>query len=467
MNVERGHFLPDSRFPIPDSRFPIPDSRFPIPDSRFPIPDSRFRAGHRAGNPGPRLRLTPGSVSGTKPRHRRNLGTPEPWNLETSEPETSEPETSELGTSEPRNLGTSEPRNLGTWNPVRPLKYAKANLLIDFSVIIPVRNGARTLGACLDGLSRQTVDTTRFEVIVVDDGSSDDTAAIARRFPVRLVQIDGRGASAARNRGLRESSGGRILFLDADCVPGPGWIEQMALPLAVRHRQTGSDDSDCQGTVGRFVSGQGNWVARMIQIELDRRYERMERFPDTDFVNTATCAFRKDALPEDPFDEGFGKLEDLELSFRLASEGIRMRYVSDAVVEHRHPESLSHHLKRRFLYGRFAPRLYRRYSGKALSDSSTPPSRRLQLVALGLAPLGLLLKWWVGVILLLLSLSFSRVTLIEAFRRSVWLGLRSPIFILGGNLAFLAGFAAGLSIPNGRRLVNREDPDHSKTTAVK
>ena len=354
--------------------------------------------------------------------------------------------------------------------------------MIEYSVIIPVRDGAETLSACLDGLTRQTIDSGRFEVIVVDDGSSDMSPEIVRRSPYRLVQIEGRGASAARNRGLRESSGERILFLDADCVPRPDWIERMALPLAARPQEAahtvrdkeedlaGSQackGSNCQGTVGRFVSGQGNWVARMIQIELDRRYERMERFPDTDFVNTATCAFLKDSLPEDPFDEGFGKLEDLELSFRLASEGIRMRYVPDAVVEHRHPESLSHHLARRFLYGRFAPRLYRRYSGKALSDSSTPPSRRLQLVALGLVPVGLLLKWWAGAILLLLSLACSRVTVIEAFRRSAWLGLRSPFFILGGNLAFLAGFATGLTVPNRRRLLNREDPDLRKRTAVK
>jgi glycosyltransferase involved in cell wall biosynthesis len=314
----------------------------------------------------------------------------------------------------------------------------------EFSVIIPVRNGAVTLGACLDGLSRQTVDTARFEVIVVDDGSTDGTAAIAGRFPVRLVQIEGRGAAAARNRGLRESTGDRILFLDADCIPSPDWLAQMTDPLA---SGTAPGEGACLGTVGRFVSGQQNWIARMIQIELDRRYERMDRFRETDFVNTATCAFLREALPEDPFDEEFGKLEDLELSFRLASEGLRMRYVPDAVVEHHHPESLAHHLRRRFLYGRFAPRLYRRYSGKALSDSSTPPSRRFQLVALGLAPVGLLVKWWLGVALTVVSLAFSHATLREAFRRSAPLGFRAPIFILGGNLAFLTGFVTGAMLP--------------------
>jgi len=319
----------------------------------------------------------------------------------------------------------------------------------EFSVIIPVRNGGATLGACLDGLFRQTVERTRFEVIVVDDGSTDDTAVLAGRFPVRLVQINGRGAAAARNRGLKESSGDRVLFLDADCVPFPDWLARMTGPLETG---TASGENACLGTVGRFVSGQQNWIARMIQIELDRRYERMDRFRETDFVNTATCAFVRKALPDDPFDEEFGKLEDLELSFRLASEGIRMRYVPGAVVEHNHPESLGHHLRRRFLYGRFAPRLYRRYSGKALSDSSTPPSRRFQLVALGLAPVGLLVKWWLGVALAGVSLAFSHATLLEAFRRSWVLGVSAPLFILGGNLAFFAGFVIGAVLP-GRRIV--------------
>ncbi|MFZ0429316.1 MAG: glycosyltransferase [Acidobacteriota bacterium] len=306
----------------------------------------------------------------------------------------------------------------------------------EFSVIIPVRDEAATLGACLEALEHQTVARSRFEIVVVDDGSTDGSVRVARDArPDRLIRLSGEGAAAARNRGFEAATAPVLLFLDADCVPDADWIERMLAPLA---------EPEIGGSVGRFVSNQTGWVSRMIQLELDLRYARMDRFRDIDFVNTATCAFRRDVLPRPPFDETFGKLEDLELSFRLAGQGVRMRYVADAVVHHRHPHSLLSYVRRRFQYGRYSALLYRRYSSKIVADSSTPPTRRLQLVFLGLAAPALLLKWWAGLLLLALSLLCSASTVSAALGRSVGLALASPLFVLSGNVAFVSGSLWGL-----------------------
>src|SRR5258707_10281865 len=91
------------------------------------------------------------------------------------------------------------------------------------SVVIPTYNRCASLRRLLDALARQTLSADRFEVIVVDDGSSDGTRELLRtlKTPYALVSIEqpNQGPGAARNRGVRAASGDLILFLDDDVVP--------------------------------------------------------------------------------------------------------------------------------------------------------------------------------------------------------------------------------------------------------
>jgi glycosyltransferase involved in cell wall biosynthesis len=95
------------------------------------------------------------------------------------------------------------------------------------SVIVPARDAAATLGATLRALRAQDLDAP-YEVLVVDDGSRDATAAVARAAgpPVRLVPMDGpsTGAGSVRNRGAAAARGRVLAFTDADCLPTRGWL---------------------------------------------------------------------------------------------------------------------------------------------------------------------------------------------------------------------------------------------------
>ncbi len=166
-----------------------------------------------------------------------------------------------------------------------------------YSVIIPAYNASRTLGDSLAALEAQTVLREQYEVIVVDDGSTDDTGAVAASFPVHLIQQANRGPAAARNRGAREARGAVLVFTDADCVPCKDWLAEMVQPLA---------DAGTVAVKGAYRTRQRSWVARFAQIEFEERYDLLQRSTRIDMVDTYAAAYRKDVfLKLGGFDEAF------------------------------------------------------------------------------------------------------------------------------------------------------------------
>jgi len=99
------------------------------------------------------------------------------------------------------------------------------------SVIIPAYNEESTIESCLKSLLNQTIEKDTYELIVVDDGSTDSTPEIIKRYPVKLFRQENSGPATARNLGAKNSSGEIILFTDADCIADPNWIEEMISPF--------------------------------------------------------------------------------------------------------------------------------------------------------------------------------------------------------------------------------------------
>src|SRR4051794_21426577 len=109
---------------------------------------------------------------------------------------------------------------------------------IRYSVIVPAYNAEATLGACLRALLDQTLAPAAYEVIVVDDGSTDTTARVAARFPVSVLRQAHAGPAAARNQGARAARGEILAFTDADCEPVPAWLGRIVEPIE-RHADIG------------------------------------------------------------------------------------------------------------------------------------------------------------------------------------------------------------------------------------
>ena len=134
--------------------------------------------------------------------------------------------------------------------PSSPVQRARDPLV---SVIVPCYNGAAFLEEALRSALAQSY--PEVEVVVVDDGSTDSSGEIARRFPVRYIRQENRGLSEARNSGIRESKGSYLVFLDADDRLKPRAIETGLNALALR--------PDCALTVGDhvFIAADSSYLA--------------------------------------------------------------------------------------------------------------------------------------------------------------------------------------------------------------
>jgi cellulose synthase/poly-beta-1,6-N-acetylglucosamine synthase-like glycosyltransferase len=314
---------------------------------------------------------------------------------------------------------------------------------MEVSVVVPARNAGQTIGECLDSLLTQSEPRERYEVIVVDDGSTDGTRQVVQGYEVTLLDQPHEGPAAARNRGVAASSGEVVLFTDADCVPAPDWIDEMARPF---------QDQDVVGVKGAYRTRQRGVMPRFVQCEYEERYERMAKVKQIDFIDTYSAGYRRQIfLTEGGFDTDYpdASVEDQELSFRLAERGYKMVFNPRAIVYHRHPETLRAYFGRKFNIGYWKVRVLRRHPGKALRDSHTPQTLKAQLglvlvlfVVLLLVPLRWAI-WWAAVLITLLFLLSALPFTVRALRKDLLIGLLSPCFL------FLRAVALGLGMIKG------------------
>lgn len=324
------------------------------------------------------------------------------------------------------------------------------------SVIVPVYNGALTIERCLDALARQQTAPDAYEVIVVDDGSQDETCAVVdawcRRHPshhARVVRQENAGPAAARNHGAQVAHADLLLFTDADCAPAPHWIDALTAPFA---------DPQVIGAKGTYTSAQQAAVPRFVQAEYEDRYDRMRDMPQIDFIDTYSAAYRRAIFCENGgFDPIFttASVEDQELSFRLAQKGYRLVFAPAAQVEHIHDENLREYFRRKYYIGYWKALLIRWHPERMVQDSHTPQVLKLQIVllaaTLGLLPLAMLGIWlpllrWLMVPLVGLIIAFlvsGGPFLAKLAQRSPALALAGPGILYTRALALGAGYVAG------------------------
>ncbi len=219
------------------------------------------------------------------------------------------------------------------------------------SVVVPAWNAEGVLGGLLGALAAQTAD---HELVVVDTGSTDRTAALAEEAGAQVVTAPRRNRSLARNLGVAAARAELIAFTDADCVPVPGWVEAIGTCLAS----------------APLVSGPVH-IETGPQPNMAERFDRMWRYPQERYAEagvgtSANLGIRRDAFDAaGGYDPRFHHGEDTDLCLRAADAGFRLAWCPAAEVAHPAATGLRQVARRGFEHGASARRLARAYPGRA------------------------------------------------------------------------------------------------------
>ena len=253
------------------------------------------------------------------------------------------------------------------------------------SFVIPVRNGAADLPRCLSSIAANHGPADGVEIVVVDNGSSDDSADIARRAGARVIERPDLRVGACRNAGAAASSGDILAFIDADNEIGPRWLHACA--SAFQERGTGVAGHPYRAPMD------GTWVQRMYDTLRARTADRR----DVEWLGAGNLAIRRAVFEQvGGFDERLEACEDVQLCHSVRRAGYRV--VSEPAmdsVHHGDPQTLTDLFFGELWRGRDNLRV----SLRGPLSIRTVPGALLPLVALGcfaLLAIGLLAWPWLA-----------------------------------------------------------------------
>jgi glycosyltransferase involved in cell wall biosynthesis len=250
------------------------------------------------------------------------------------------------------------------------------------SIVIPMYNGSATIRRCLDALfaSSRRPD----QVIIVDDGSTDNSLAIVREYPVQIVAMpDGpRGAAIARNWGAEHATGDVLIFIDADAA-----VHRDTLALIERYLTRQPDIDALFGSYDDEPAGQ-SYISRYKNLLHHYVHQNSKR--EASSFWTGCGAMRASVFAvSGGFNPAYAMIEDIELGVRLRRQGYRIWLCHDVQVTHLKEWTFAS-LLRTDIWGRAVPwtRLIL-HSGKLPSDLNLNAANRVSAIAGWCAVLGL------------------------------------------------------------------------------
>lgn len=208
------------------------------------------------------------------------------------------------------------------------------------SIIIRTLNEEKHLDELLSAIETQVSKDLRYEVIIVDSGSTDETLSIAKAHGAKIVHIsrDEFSFGRALNIGCEEAKGELLIMISGHCVPTDShWLVNLCLPLVQQHAEY---------SYGKQIGGPASNYSEC-QI-FSKYYPEISKVPQEGyFCNNANAALTRDAWEKYRFDEELTGLEDMALAQKIVNDGGYIAYTANSCVYHYHDESWKQ-VKRRF-----------------------------------------------------------------------------------------------------------------------
>ena len=224
------------------------------------------------------------------------------------------------------------------------IPFADKNDMPHISVIVCTYNGSATIKKCLEGISK--IDYPNYEVIVVNDGSTDHTADIVKTFDVKLISTKNQGLSSARNTGMYNASGEIIAYIDDDAWPDPHWLQYIAYAYS-------TTDHACIGgpNISPYESG---FISTCVANAPGGPVHVLETDEIAEHVPGCNMTFRKDALIKiggfDPVFRCAG--DDVDTCWRIQQSGRTIGFHPSALVWHQRRNSLKAYWRQQKGYGK-------------------------------------------------------------------------------------------------------------------
>ncbi|NTV30892.1 glycosyltransferase family 2 protein [candidate division WWE3 bacterium] len=240
------------------------------------------------------------------------------------------------------------------------------------TIVITAYNNEHTIRQSLESFLNQTAISQIQEIIVVSDGSTDNTEMIVEEirkgYPiVRLIRQGNLGVAAARNQGMREANSPILLYSQADIFAQPTLIEQHMLfhdaHQDIHDAAVGFTTWSKQLTITPFMEWLEDGGPQFNYHHLtDNQITTFETFYTTN-ISLKTEFLRQNSGFDESFKIGNGitAYEDTELGYRLSQQGMKLTYLANAICYHHHPKNVSAVLKRRYYEGWMAHKLHKKH----------------------------------------------------------------------------------------------------------
>jgi len=241
---------------------------------------------------------------------------------------------------------------------------------IKASVVVIVYNAQKTLKSCLDSLMALDFPKNQYEILVVDNHSTDGTKNIILQYPVTYLFEPNRGRGWARNKGVKAARGEFVAFTDADCIATSDWLKNLL---------EGFKDSEevaiCGGKIIAFRQQTAfeKYVEQKGILDQEKGIKG-DNPQDLPRAVTANAAFRRSIFEKAGyFDEELITSEDTEISWRISLLGYEIKYVPQATIYHQHTKTLADFCRHHFDFGRAAVVINQKY-GKMYFGVGGPSS---------------------------------------------------------------------------------------------
>ncbi len=221
------------------------------------------------------------------------------------------------------------------------------NSLPTVSVVVPAFNGEASIAACVRSLLAMEYPAGLFEIVVVDNASTDGTARILSSFAeqVKLLHEKKRGPAAARNQGVRHASGEVIAFTDSDCTVEKSWL---------RHLVAAITTSEVGIAGGRILSRRPHNRIEAFGEQIHDHEKAINLYKPPYVITMNWASPRAVLLQAGLFDETYLRCEDVDLSQRIFLLGYKLVYQSEAVVYHENENTLGGLFREGYQHGVWA-----------------------------------------------------------------------------------------------------------------